>query len=65
MKIDYIIDKSIPDNLKHNDELRVVNIKTLKIEIYLLFFPNRKYTSQAKRKRLWKQNLVLVEIVFI
>lgn len=27
MKIDYIIDKSIPDNLKHNDELRVVNIK--------------------------------------
>lgn len=27
MKIDYIIDKSIFDNLKYNDELRVVNIK--------------------------------------
>lgn len=27
MKIDYIIDKSLTDNLKHNDELRVVNIE--------------------------------------
>lgn len=32
MKIDYIIDKSIPvpDNLKHNDELRVVNNEDIK-----------------------------------
>lgn len=30
MKIDYIIDKSIPENLKHNDELRVVNNEDIK-----------------------------------
>lgn len=39
MKIDYIIDKSIPDNLKHNDELRVVNNEDIKNLKFTCLFP--------------------------